>query len=374
MDVAVIIPVYNGARWIAETLESVLGQSHPPEDIVVVDDGSIDESPDIVAGYDGVRLLSNPGKGPNAARNFGFSETTSRLVAFVDHDDLWHESHLLHLTGLLDENPDAVAAFSTKTTFHHEEHPVFSVSSCVPQVQDPWNSFPANVLGVPAGALIRRKALQRVGGWSTAFDGCADYHLWLKLALVGPLVRSTCATAAYRINAGSYADRLRGQDALRYFQLLVRASYDALLLRKDYGQSTENLERIHSAHVSLAIHFQAIIQQDRELEMKAIDSFAQYAESCSWSSLFLLLDNYKWHAEKYINYNLNVSFLKFIVSLGSRIPKGYTRSKSFINQYVANRVKIEEVLKNEPLSAHLWMALGRKMKKKIRNIRSVGMQ
>ncbi|MCI5078374.1 glycosyltransferase family A protein [Oricola sp.] len=93
--ISVIIPAFDGERFIADTLRSVLAQTLLPDEIIVVDDGSTDATPEIVAGFSPrVRLLRNSRGGPAGARNRGVAEARGAFIAFIDHDDLWHEDKL----------------------------------------------------------------------------------------------------------------------------------------------------------------------------------------------------------------------------------------------------------------------------------------
>src|SRR4051794_18884275 len=110
MGIAVITPLYNGARWIESTLRSVLAQSLPAAEVVVVDDGSSDGSTAILQTYSGVTLIKkNPSKGSNTARSFGLSQTSSPVIAFLDQDDIWHPDHLRRLSAALMRDVSAPA-------------------------------------------------------------------------------------------------------------------------------------------------------------------------------------------------------------------------------------------------------------------------
>ncbi|MCA1661554.1 MAG: glycosyltransferase [Novosphingobium sp.] len=88
--ISVVIPNYNRAGLIGETLANVLAQSLPPAEVIVVDDGSTDASAEVVAGFgDKVRLILQANRGPGAARNRGLAEATGELIQFMDSDDLW---------------------------------------------------------------------------------------------------------------------------------------------------------------------------------------------------------------------------------------------------------------------------------------------
>ncbi len=93
--ISCIVPVFNGERYIAEALDSILAQSYRPIEIVVADDGSTDGTHDLVATYgELVRFESQPTSGPAATRNFGLRQAKGEFVAFLDPDDLWHPEKL----------------------------------------------------------------------------------------------------------------------------------------------------------------------------------------------------------------------------------------------------------------------------------------
>lgn len=106
-SVSVIIPLYNGAKFIAETLDAVLGQTASPKEIIVVNDGSTDESPEIVRSYGNrVTLLTVPNGGECAARNIGCAQATGDWLAFCDADDIWLPTKLEKQLKLAREAPE----------------------------------------------------------------------------------------------------------------------------------------------------------------------------------------------------------------------------------------------------------------------------
>jgi glycosyltransferase involved in cell wall biosynthesis len=93
--ITAIIPVHNGERHLAEAIQSVLAQTLPPGEIIVVDDGSTDASAAIAQSFGApVRVLAQPNLGPAAARNLGLAHATGDLLAFLDADDLWTPNKL----------------------------------------------------------------------------------------------------------------------------------------------------------------------------------------------------------------------------------------------------------------------------------------
>jgi len=109
--VSVIIPAYNATAFLGETLDSVLAQTYPNLEIIVVDDGSTDDTPDLLGSYgDRIRVLRQANSGQATARNHGAREAHGELLAFLDSDDLWDPDKIARQVELLDRFPTALAA------------------------------------------------------------------------------------------------------------------------------------------------------------------------------------------------------------------------------------------------------------------------
>jgi glycosyltransferase involved in cell wall biosynthesis len=105
--VSCIVPVYNGERYLAQALASILAQTYVPIEIIVVDDGSTDGTPDVVRQFgDAVRYVRQDNAGPATARNHGLGLTRGEFVAFLDADDLWTPDKLERQVGALNARPD----------------------------------------------------------------------------------------------------------------------------------------------------------------------------------------------------------------------------------------------------------------------------
>ena len=198
-DIAVIIPLFNGAAWIRQTLLSVLAQTLPAREIIVVDDGSIDDSIAIVRSFPQVALHRHPGKGTHQTRQFGFAHSTAACVTFLDQDDLWHPRHLELLSTLLRDDPTASAAVSRTLTYEDERRLRFPPPVLGPERFDPWDTFPFHRIDTPSFVLIRRSALEAIGGWPARNAWSSDVQAWFQLASIAPMLRNASATAAYRV-------------------------------------------------------------------------------------------------------------------------------------------------------------------------------
>ncbi len=208
-DCSVVIPLFNGAAWIIETLRSVLAQSIRPTDVLVVDDGSTDDSARRVLSFPGVQLLRNQGKGAVAARNLGLRLARAPFVAFLDQDDLWHPRHLQILSGLLEAQPDIAAAVAGAVRFEGTAPPWRDVNAVRATWFDPWSTYPFDSpVDCPSQVLTRRAKVLGLGGWEPRFSGVADLHLWLRLSTRGPLAAIQDATVGRRVHGESNFSRL----------------------------------------------------------------------------------------------------------------------------------------------------------------------
>lgn len=175
--VSVIIPAYNAATTIAAAIESVLAQTRPPEEIIVVDDGSKDETSAVVEHFGSVvKLVRHANAGCAQARNTGVSESHGTWLAFLDADDLWLPTKLERQ---IPETADPRVAVVVCRACNKEGRPlgrrfVFD---------DLWTRNDA----IMSSALVRRSAFQQAGGFwkDRACESCEDYHLWLRLTAEG---------------------------------------------------------------------------------------------------------------------------------------------------------------------------------------------
>ena len=155
--VSVVIAVYNGERYLEAAIRSALGQTAPPDEIVVVDDGSADESARIARAFGPpVRCLSEPHRGVSAALNRGVEQARGTFLAFLDADDLWIEDKLARQLDALAADPSLDAVFGHVEQFPSPELP----PSERPRLDERLRVAP----GYLAGALlIRAEAFHRVG-------------------------------------------------------------------------------------------------------------------------------------------------------------------------------------------------------------------
>jgi glycosyltransferase involved in cell wall biosynthesis len=116
-----MIPAWNAARTIRETVGSVLGQTVPPARVIVVDDGSTDGTAGLVAGLPGVEVLAQPNQGPARATNHGLSRVAAPVAALLDADDLWFPDKMERQLAVLEARPEVGLVFCGQRQFRHGE-------------------------------------------------------------------------------------------------------------------------------------------------------------------------------------------------------------------------------------------------------------
>lgn len=359
MDVSVVIPLFNGEDHVRETIESVMDQTLRPAAILTVDDGSTDASPSIAQEYSGVQLLHNPEDGSNAARNYGFRNTDTDAVAFCDHDDLWHPEHLECLSRLLRKYPSSPAAFASKTTFHDSQLPEYSTESSGAKQYDPWRDFPKNTLGEPALALIRSSALRSAGGWSSMYEGCSDYHLWLKLALQGPVVVSESITAGHRIHENSYSGILRRRRVTEYYARHVNASEDAIEKRQEKGLSTQEYESLLEAQRATKQLLEFLLGKDCRVAGAARKIDASFART-SRESLTQMWDVLRWYSGPHMEEVGMHRFAARVLDMVDRWPNADSRFRSLLRDWAVQRTPARDLIRRYPWSPSCWTQLVRR--------------
>ncbi len=203
--VSVIIPTYNRADLLPETLTSVLGQTLADIEVIVVDDGSTDDTAGVVAGMADSRLrhIKNERTGlPAAGRNVGISAARADLLAFVDSDDLWLPEKLAVQTRHLDEHPEVQWCFTHYNFLDHASGAVEPRPR--PMIPPPGPQRLAQLLGYnfvgSPTVLVRRELLERTGPFDEAWElrFVEDWELWLRLEAASPGAELAEPLALYR--------------------------------------------------------------------------------------------------------------------------------------------------------------------------------
>ncbi|WP_423824449.1 glycosyltransferase family 2 protein [Salinibacter ruber] len=369
MDIAVIIPLYNGEEWIRETLDSVIEQSLPPSEIIVVDDGSTDASPSIVEGYTEVELIENKsGDGPAASRNLGCKRSSAEAVAFLDQDDLWHPDHLKYLSQSLRGSSEAPASFSGSDYIHGDEPPDYTPKTSGSELCDPWNTYPANLVGPPFLALIRRSALKSVDGWSPQYEGCSDFHLWLKLGLLGPLVSNGHVTAANRKHSSSHGADLRssGQEVVNYYARRVGASEDVLARRRRAGLNVERYRPRLEVQKALLEYLKVLVGK----EGRGLHAIARQLQTMTEDQprevLLPVWRHFQWYVGPYAQEIGIHRYASKILDLVDCWPSSGSPFREILFDWALSHTPASDMIKRYPFTPSCWRRVSKRGYRKLR--------
>ena len=178
-DISVIIPAFNRAHTLPKALDSVLSQTLKPREIIVVDDGSTDETNAVLANYPGLCIISQDNRGVSTARNVGIEKAGGDWIAFLDSDDEW-------LSDKLEKQWDAICN-DDKLICHTDEIWIRNGQRVNPMKKHKKfggiiyeRCLPLCVIS-PSSVMIHRSVFEDVGVFDESLEVCEDYDLWLRI-------------------------------------------------------------------------------------------------------------------------------------------------------------------------------------------------
>lgn len=185
--VSVVIPAYNAAWCVGKAIDSVLAQDFRDFEVIVVNDGSTDETASVLAGYgETIRVVNQVNGGLSNARNSGIREARGEFVAFLDADDWWLPGKLRQQVALMRQHPE-VGFSSTTARVEDPEGNLVNVWSCAhwegPFLAHLFGSN-ADVAGSGSAVIARRKLFDRIGGFDETLRSLEDIDMWMRLAAV----------------------------------------------------------------------------------------------------------------------------------------------------------------------------------------------
>lgn len=224
LPVSVIMPVYNGARYLSPAIESLLAQTRQDWELIVVDDGSTDETPEILKRFTDPRIhvIRQPNGGEAVARNTGLDNARGLYIAFLDADDLYLPNALADLAGYLDANPEVGVVFSDGYVVDSDENILMRLTEHRPGIYTGNILAPLilspGVITVPVCTLTRKATVE---AHNIRFDRelviGPDYDFWIQLAAVsqfGYLDRLTCKYRVHLTNIQRTSGKKRRRDDL----------------------------------------------------------------------------------------------------------------------------------------------------------------
>lgn len=189
IQVSVVIPAYNAEKFIITTLKTIAEQTILPAEVIVVDDGSSDNTCSVVEEFSknnpnlNIHLLSEPHHGPGAARNVGVQASKSTWIAFLDSDDHWKPTKLERMTEVANQVPEA--NFICHNVMHHmldNSTKVLDFSKGYEPNRSLIEQLYIRNRFSPSAVICSRSLVITCGGFDNSFPSGQDYELWLRLA------------------------------------------------------------------------------------------------------------------------------------------------------------------------------------------------
>ena len=253
--VSALVPAYNADAYLGQALDSALAQRFADFEVVVVDDGSTDDTGEIADRYaalhpDRIRVIHQPNAGLPAARNAAIEMARGELFALLDSDDVWQPDHLRLAVAAFDANPELGLVHANIERIDAQGHWIMTCGPRWQDVRDPYAAIALRLEHVSCPTVVfHRRCVEVVGAFDLQFTGlgCEDRDLWLRIAERFPIRYLDVVTASYRLHGNN-----------------MSANHG-----KMHAARLKLLDKLHESPRGAAIvdHVAAMIESDRGLEM-----------------------------------------------------------------------------------------------------------
>ena len=265
---SIVIPLYNKELSIGNTIQSVLNQTYQDYEIIIVNDGSTDNSLHVVEQINDsrIRIITKPNGGVSSARNRGIKESKRDWIAFLDGDDLWEKYHLEEIKKMMQVYPNEkvyVTSFEYSNGSKLFRHPrttnIFKIDNYFKEAIKErliWTSI----------VVVHKSCFNKTGVFNEQLNRGEDLDLWTRLARSFDIVKSRKVTAIYRIDAENRSNisfdleksrvynynflSATSQDEVIYYKKQITSSLKGLLIKRDIKQFLKLIMK-HSKNISL---------------------------------------------------------------------------------------------------------------------------
>jgi len=207
--VSVVVPVYNGERYLTEALDSILAQTFQSFEVICIDDGSTDGSLAILEGFlDRVTLVRQTNAGQGAARNVGARIANGTYLAFLDQDDRWYPHKLERQAAMLDAHSDAVLVHCNSDRMDKNGRTLLigaTQAERITALASPLGRLIGEVLVLPSAMMVRREAFERAGMFDPLLRGFEDFDLCARLKREGRFLFQEESGMCYRLHGEGFS-------------------------------------------------------------------------------------------------------------------------------------------------------------------------
>jgi len=207
--VSVVIPCYNKVQFVAEAIESVLAQTHHEVEIIVVNDGSLDNTDEVVTRYPMVRLLNQKNQGVSAARNTGLLNSKGAFVVFLDADDRLLPEALEVGFRCMEEHPECAFVSGHVRIIGIDGSFLWKPEESCIQKKHYRELLTGNYIWTPSAVMFRAMVFDEIDGFSILRSGAEDWELYLRIARIFPVYCHNKVVAEYRVEGAMTADPAR---------------------------------------------------------------------------------------------------------------------------------------------------------------------
>lgn len=207
--VSVVIPAYNAIRFVNATIDSVFAQTFQNFEILVIDDGSTDNTKEVLETYgDKIRYLPKENGGVSSARNFGIENAKGKYIAFLDADDVWMPEKLEKQVAAMEEDEKIGLCYVATQKVDEELNYLNSikVSNCTDYTETLLLNLNI-VSGSCSSAMVRQDIIQQTDGFDSKFSTYADWEFWLRLSLLTKFFPIDEELVKYRMVKGSMSSK-----------------------------------------------------------------------------------------------------------------------------------------------------------------------
>lgn len=252
LSVSLVVPAYNHAAYLEQAIESVLAQTHPGIEVIVLDDGSTDETAAKLAKYaDRFHVESQANMGQAATLNKGWRMARGEVLGYLSADDYLHPRAVAEAVAALESHPEVMVVYPDFALVNE----ISAVTGTVVAPEFEYGDMVLRLVCPPGpGAFFRRTVFDIEGGWNESLRRIPDFDFWLRAGLCGPFLRIPQILAYYRVHAGAQSfspvDPVRADEYTRVMSTLYRSGRlpEAIASRESEAVATS---RLYSARLHL---------------------------------------------------------------------------------------------------------------------------
>lgn len=233
--ISVVIPAYNAEKTILETLQSVCNQTFTDIEIIIINDGSKDNTVEVSQQIkdDRIRIISYPNGGLPTARNRGISQSQGEYISFIDADDLWSPDKLASQLAALEANPHAGAAYSWTMVMEADGSKTYSTLPIYFQGNVYPDLLVQNFIASGSNIMVRRQAILETGDFEPSLKSAEDWDYWLRLAKKWEFVLVPKPQIYYRKSEGAMSSKVD-----------VMEAYNLTVINKAFADAPQELQHL----------------------------------------------------------------------------------------------------------------------------------